>query len=68
VELRLKKSGRYIDLSSEKFLLASMLPASFLDCFQQRAGLLKEYLENGRDQNALDFVFYCGLGRELGSM
>jgi len=66
VELRLKKSGRYIDMSSEKFLQASLLPAPFLDCFQQRAEILKERLESEGDQKAWDFVFYCGLEKEHG--
>jgi murein DD-endopeptidase MepM/ murein hydrolase activator NlpD len=68
VELRLKKNGRYVDLSKEKFHYASLLSAPVLDCFQQRVEVFKEYLANGRYQNTLDFVFNCALEKEPGSI
>lgn len=68
VELRLKKSGRYIDLSKERIIQASSLPAPFLDCFRQRVELFKGYLENGAGQDKVDFVFHCALGKEPGPL
>ncbi|RJR31445.1 MAG: hypothetical protein C4576_31835 [Desulfobacteraceae bacterium] len=62
VELRLKKNGRFVNLLKEKFPSA-LLPATILDCFQQRAGLLKDLLEAEGRQPTSNFLFFCSAGR-----
>jgi murein DD-endopeptidase MepM/ murein hydrolase activator NlpD len=64
VELRLKKDGRFIDLSRETFRHASFLPSPLLDCFQERVELFKESMDTGNSESASNFVFTCASEKE----
>jgi len=68
VELRLKKDGRFVDLSKETTRYASFLPSPLLDCFQERVELFKKNMDNGSNENISDFVFTCAAEKGSGSM